>query len=772
MFCTNCGKKLHDGDKFCANCGTKVRKDTPEVKPVSNDIVFNPPFKVEAEKRTNEIYRGFVSDKPEEEKKRPAEPVNFDWNLSGFPQETRKTDDVDFNWDSVVERRNQQRRDETRQEYRQDAPAPVVDKIDLHEAEKQSSQNAKAADALSEEDILAALSVSGRVRTPLYDGPLVEPAKAAAEMFTEPVWEPVNVAMERAAAETKKPAPEPVPEPVKEEEAEAETSEPAVTVDTFDLSELGLITEIPELILPADPEEAEPVCEEEPEKVPAEEPAAEPEAEPVTEPAADEPAMTIEELEAELFGNHYKGLGSMAPEETVKSTAQLEKFYTYNKKNEEFQQLLDQEYERLRGMESARRADTESLEFTWARTLFPERKDESAAEPEVPKPEETPVEAAAAEEVQPAEETQPVSDATLDFSAVREEARMKKKLEAEKQEAAAAEEVQPAEEPEAASESAPETAAEPSEPAAEPEVSEESAKTAAEPEPSECEETQATPSEEPAAEDAHDEKARLRYSDIFPRENPDDDCNAGNGDLSGTAAKVSEVFDEYDEDDEPKKMNIIVKLILLILILLILAEGVVLLAKFIAPDSVFSQKADEVIEMFMDRITGGDGKTDGDDEGEGSLPVSGDEPEATYISDILIEKIELPDTIGEVLEDPALKYDAEGEYAFEEIPDAEILEESEWKTGENDEPVTYAEGILTAVVDYYAQWQATNKDTSLIGINKLEIGEIRTGEKGYYTLCRLTFAGADGDEVVKYVTACVKISQNSMVLNDIKEEKL
>ena len=769
MFCTNCGKKLHDGDKFCANCGTKVRKDTPEIKPVSNDIVFNPPFKVEAEKRTSEIYRGFVSDKPAEEKKRTAEPVNFDWNLSGFPQETRKTDDVDFNWDSVVERRNQQRREETRQEYRQDVPAPVVDKIDLHEAEKHAPQKEEAV-PLTEEDILAALSVSGRVRTPLYNGPLVEPAKAAAEMFAEPVWEPVNVAMERAAAEPKKPAAEPVPEPVEEEETEAEATASAVTVDTFDLSELGLITEIPELILPDDPEEPKPVCEEEPAEVPAEE-AAEPEAEPVTEPeaepAADEPAMTIEELEAELFGNHYKGLGSMAPEEAVKSTAQLEKFYTYNKKNEEFQQLLDQEYERLRGMESARRADTESLEFTWARTLFPERKDEIAAEPEAAKPEETPAEAAPAEEVQPAEEKQPVSDATLDFSAVREEARMKKKLEAEKQEAVAAEEVQPAEEPEAAAESAPE-------PVAEPEVSEpaETAPEAEEEPAAEAEAEPVTPSEETAEEDGHDEKARLRYSDIFPRENPDDDSNAGNGDLSGTAAKVSEVFDEYDEDDEPKKMNIIVKLILLILILLILAEGVVLLAKFIAPDSAFSQKADEVVEMLMDRITGGDGKTDGDDEGEGSLPVSGDDPEATYISDILAEKIELPDTIGEVLEDPALKYDAESEYAFDEIPDAKILEESEWKTGDNEEPVTYAEGILTAIVDYYAQWQATNKDTSLIGINKLEIGEIRTGEKGYYTLCRLTFAGADGDEVVKYVTACVKISQDSMVLNDIKEEKL
>ena len=775
MFCTNCGKKVYDGDKFCANCGTKVRKDIPEPKPVSHDIVFNPPFKVEAEKRTNEIYKGFVSDKPAEENKRTAEPVNFDWNLSGFPQEPRKTEDIDFNWDSVVERRNQQRREETRQEYRQDVPEPVVDKIDLNEAEKHAAQKEVEAPALTEEDILAALSVSGRVRTPLYDGPLVEPARAAAEMFAEPVWEPVNVAMERAAKEPKKPAEEPETEPAElsEPAEKAAPAEPAaVNADTFDLSELGLITEIPELILPDDPEpETAPEAETKPAAEAEPDPAAEPES--AAEQAdAEEPAMTIEELEAELFGNTYKGLGAMAPEEAVKSTAQLEKFYTYNKKNEEFQQLLDQEYERLRGMESARRADTESLEFTWARTLFPERKEEEPKQEETPVPEAAP---AAEPETAPAEEVQPVSDATLDFSAVREEARMKKKLEAE---AAAAEEtveLAPAEKPEpaaepAAEESETETAAEPAA-QSEPEVSAES-ETPAEPEaPAETAAEENTPSEEQPAEDLHDEKAKLRYSDIFPRENPDDDSDAGNGTVPGTAAKVSEVFDADDEDDEPKKMNIIVKLILLILILLILAEGIVLLAKFIAPDSAFSQKADEVIEMLMDRITGG-GKDDGEDGGDGSLPVSEDDSEYTYISDILAEKIELPDTIGEVLEDPSLKYDGDKGYAFEEIADAKVLEESEWKTTEDGESVTYAEGILTAIVDYYAQWQATNKDTSLIGINKLEIGEIRTGEKGYYTLCRLTFAGADGEEVVKYATACVKISQNSMILNEIEEEKL
>lgn len=764
MFCTNCGKKIYDGDKFCANCGVKVRKEAPEPKPVRHDIVFNPPFKVEAEKRTNEIYRGFVSEKPAEEKKRTVEPVNFDWNLSGFPKESRKTEAVDFNWDSVVERRNQQRREETRSEYRQDAPAPVVDKIDIHEAEKHMLQKEAAEPAVDEEAVLAALAASGRVRTPLYNGPLTAPAEAAAEMFKEPVWEPVTAAMERAAAAPKKaPEPEKVEEPEKAEEPEKK--DPAVNVDTFDLSELGLITEIPELILPDEPEVMKMPVEAVTEPVPAE---VQESADAVTETettaeaeaaaAVDEPSMTIEELEAELFGNHYKGLESMAPEDAVKSTAQLEKFYTYNKKNEEFQQLLDQEYERLRGMENARRADTESLEFTWARTLFPERPEEEEDVAAVlMKKNGVQAETEPAAEIPAEMKSEPVSDATLDFSAVREEARQKKKLEAEAAKASA-------EEQPAAAESAQKTAVTEETGAEEAEKKEEPA--------AEAPETEEPPCEELEVKDSHDEKAKLRYSDIFPREIPDDGGNAGDGAVSGTAAKVSEVFDEYDEEDEPKKMNVFVKLILLILMLLLLAEGTVLLAKFIAPDSVFSQKADQVVESLMDRITGGDGKADGDAEDSGSLPVFGGEPDATYISDLLAEKIEQPDSIGEVLEDPALKYDDGKDYAFKEISDAELLEESEWKTGEDGESISYAEGILTAVVDYYAQWQATNKDTSLIGINKLEIGEIRTGEQGYYTLCRLTFAAAEGEESVKYVTAYVKISQNSMVLNEIKEERL
>ncbi len=709
MFCTNCGKKIYDGDRFCAHCGTKVREEAPVPKPVSTDVVFNPPFKVEAERRTSEIYRGFASETAAEEKVRRTEPVSFDWNLDGFPQESRKTEAVNFNWDSVIERRNHQKREEQKLEERYTAPLPVVDKIDIRAMQEQ------------EADV--------RVRTPLF----VE------TVFEKEVDEPFFV------------------------EPPAEEAEPVIAEIPKEpgMEEILTIDDIPDLILPETlSAEAEEQAAEQPEEEPV--PAAEPVA-PMVELPADEAPMTAEELERELFGENYKGIGSMAPDAELKNTAQLEKFYTYNKKNEEFQQLLDQEYERLQGMEEARRPDTESLEFTWATTLFPEKSNE---EPKT-----------AADGSKMEAESAVVPSDTIDFTAVREEARQKKLQEAEAETAAAAGE--PETETAAESETVPE--AEADEPAAEPEEAEAEvqpeavceAETAAESsEPSAAAEGEAEQDAVPCTEEEnHDEKAKLRYSDVFPRESVADHSDAGSAGPSLTAAKVSEVFDE--EDDEPKKMNFFVKLIITLLVVLILAEGVILLAKFIAPDSAFTQKADVLIESLMDRLTGGDGGSgDGGAGEDGSNPVSGDMPETTYISDLLAEKIELPDTIGEVLEDAGLKYDLEKEYAFEEIPETADFENSDWLTGEDGEPVTYAEGILDAVTGYYGQWQATNRDTSLIGINKLEIGEIRTGEKGYYVLCRLTFAAADGEEKVEYVTACVKISQNSMIVNEIEEEKL
>lgn len=709
MFCTNCGKKLYDGDKFCAHCGTKVRTEEPKVRQTQpQEIVFNPPFKVEAERRTSEIFRGFASEEVKKEAPRKTEPANFDWNLDGFPGAApKKTEEVNFNWDSVVERRNE-RRSEGR-------GIPVVDKIDIHSAPAETAAPQAEVKRPEREPLFVELPEEPKAEEiPV----LILPDRNTAEVKTEP-----------AASEEISPAPEEIPlqaDVLQQKEPETDS------VDTF---------------------------------------------------------ISVEDLEKELFGEDYRGVEAMSDDDRAKSTAQLEKFYTYNQKQEAFQELLDKEYERLKSMEEERKPDAASLEYTWAGTLFPaqtvkeEPKEAAKAEP--------------ATEVPQAEYAAEVPATTIDFTPIRQENRLKNKAEKEAEpESVPAIKPEPEKEPvnepvkepvkepaaelvlEPAAEAA-ESAEEKSEPASAAGDTAPEAEPAPEaPVPEKSEEAAGeagTPSSEEPEEGGPEpeEKLKLRYSDIFPREAVADGAAAGGAAAAG-ASKVNQAFAEEDEDDwEPKRMNPFVKFIIFLLIVLILLEGAVLISKLVAPESAFAVKADEIVEMIMDKLTGGDGES-GDGEGGLSAAVggSGAEPEETYITDFLAE-IEVPDSIGQILEDSSLTYDMNDEYAFgDAILLSDTFTDETWKEDEDGDAATYAQGILKTIVSYYGQWKATNKDTSLIGINKLEIGEIRTGEEGHYVLCRLTFAGADGDDVVKHVTAYVKTSQDSMVINEIKEEQL
>ena len=130
MFCTKCGKELYEGDKFCAHCGAEVREPK---RARYGDVVFNPPFKIEAEKRTDEILKNSETPKPAEPKR---ETVDFNWNLEGFPSsQPRKTEDVDFNWDSVIERRNNSR--SQNDERPPVEPEPEEEPISKEELEKE-----------------------------------------------------------------------------------------------------------------------------------------------------------------------------------------------------------------------------------------------------------------------------------------------------------------------------------------------------------------------------------------------------------------------------------------------------------------------------------------------------------------------------------------------------------------------------------------------------------------------------------------------------------
>ena len=76
MYCKKCGKKLADGDRFCGNCGTKI------------DV--------------SDINIGFAEE--ETKPKKNFEFGAFNWDLDGYPDEEKaKTEDVDFNWNTVLE---------------------------------------------------------------------------------------------------------------------------------------------------------------------------------------------------------------------------------------------------------------------------------------------------------------------------------------------------------------------------------------------------------------------------------------------------------------------------------------------------------------------------------------------------------------------------------------------------------------------------------------------------------------------------------------------
>lgn len=89
MFCRECGNKLGENDKFCSNCGVKV---------MANQMQMGASTPKEEKPKDEELKprRTFVSEE-------------FDWDLEGLPTGKSKTEDIDFNWASVLEEKERRR---------------------------------------------------------------------------------------------------------------------------------------------------------------------------------------------------------------------------------------------------------------------------------------------------------------------------------------------------------------------------------------------------------------------------------------------------------------------------------------------------------------------------------------------------------------------------------------------------------------------------------------------------------------------------------------
>ena len=271
-------------------------------------------------------------------------------------------------------------------------------------------------------------------------------------------------------------------------------------------------------------------------------------------------------------------------------------------------------------------------------------------------------------------------------------------------------------------------------------------------------------------------KAKLRYSDLFPtpiRENdseeygPADDEEAMK-EKQRKAEELDKIFENDTNEEKPK--HIIGNIIMILLILLILFEGSVLAAKLIAPDSKYAHISDVAVEKIFNLFSGNKDNTDE----ESTEPVEDVDIDETSIEEgtynaMLKDLSKDAKTIGEIVYSDDLNYSKVSKSAFDGVEKLDTLKDSEW-TKDGDKVTTYAGGIFTSIINYYDEWKDRNTDENLVGIDSLEIGEIKQGEGGYYALTKTTYATKDNSKVAAYQTCYVTLLDGSMFIDEIKGE--
>lgn len=284
MYCKECGKALDPGAKFCSNCGVKVEKEPEPFVPA-----FMKSYGIEPEKE---------SPAP---KRKTYEREVFDWNLDGFPEPNKKTEDVDFNWSSVLE-------DNQRRIY------------GLERGERERKPLFDSAEMSFDKDTVAAYEAKTRERE-------IEQSKKAAEEEKARLQAESKSEDDRTKTET-------------QEEAEREFEELLKTVPELSESEY----EIPDSLF-KEPDEGKTETEEKKDSKPYQ--------------------SLEEELFADmgsLAGTEEPPAATIVAGRNRTDSSNVDKFYTFNQKKTELQALLDREYARLEKLNQTEEEELLKLE--------------------------------------------------------------------------------------------------------------------------------------------------------------------------------------------------------------------------------------------------------------------------------------------------------------------------------------------------------------------------------------------------------------------------
>lgn len=653
MYCKKCGKKLADGDRFCGNCGTKI------------DV--------------SDINIGFAEE--ETKPKKNFEFGAFNWDLDGYPDEEKvKTEDVDFNWNTVLEEKKRKEIEEKSFTETIITENELFDKI----------RNENSAKDASELSFNWELGSTTRVdRTNRFES-IIPKSEEKTELD--------------------------VPVEVSDEHDEAQD-----IVDVDEALAAGIA-------------------------------------------AASSPRKSID------------------------------KFYTFNQKNEEFQALLDQEYERLRNriredseaeaIIADKEEKLEQARATWSKEPLDEHNEEEPeefVETEVETPEyesndetdqlediedtETEAKAEVGEETDEVEtEAKPQSELddaseeeTEDIVEETEESVTEDETvaceseegteckqdsnEAHDEEACAAVSIEP--ETEDVVDNEPEDVAE----AESEETIDNSKELHAEEEISNAPESGNPPSDEEKEKeeksgDEDSKAAKLHYRDIFAN----DDVNGG---------------DSGDEQKTGRWKIIVLDIVILILAIAVICSGILVFAKGSAPANKISQGISWVTEKFSGSNDSSKDKSAKESENQ--------DKKAKSMEDVVAAAKKRYVNIGKAQYDSSLRFDKSKDYGISELKSAK-----KFKDGEFSEGKMLSEAIVNLSLGYYSGLtdkinsgsddvlKLIDEDSELYGhvkaitegdeehkIKEIKIGEIKGGDDKYYVIMQVTEGKSNASDTSK-----------------------
>lgn len=750
MYCKNCGQFLTGNENFCSNCGAKV--EAPAAPKTFPAFTSDKGMTGTGEKATEK-----------KESVKVMSPVDdIVWDVKEFPTgEPKKTDDTEIRWrseDMFLHKeiqREQEAFEKSKAEFMsgssgtdessKDDGLEILDVFKDHGAREQAKNR-------NEEDKTVVTRNTAPVMTELQtDDRIVDIEQPSGSGIAIEVVDSGDngVKVEKVIVD-----------------------EPQMTSVIADTEEL-------------DSEEQEPVSEAEisyQEDEATEEKSSEPDKDESGEKiAAAAAGVAAGVVGTEALGKAGSLFDEIAPKAVETLTGanineekkQIDKFYTFNRKKEEFQKLLDKEYERIEnklepgGFEediagfmdvergTAVEGTTQLEEMVKARTLF---FDDPFFVPEDDK-EEKEEEQAVAEALAddeggiPAEELEGTKSKVV-FEPQAEESLADVLAEQEK-----AEDLDESAEEEASPVETEAKADEDKKPA------EEKSEEAAEAEKEEAKEVKEATSEEETEEkedkeDKSDEAARIVIEPNVKPEEKDDDTE-----------KLAREFFESDDDDEKKKMGKGSKILIWILSIIIVITAALLVVRIALPDTVISRQMDNIAYKVVSLFTGEDEDADADaSAGRDSLVE-----DKTGLIQLQIDK-NYKDGIATIKYNADAAYDENKDYAKDTgLNDAKDIQSNLWYTDDSGNSHYYDEELVGAVIAFESQRlalinDADNKVMSMveksssiedqlkeeagsdkdIDFSQLEIGDIKVAGNSYFVWVNETIDGKQSQKIYEF----------------------